>query len=207
MRRSIFQEAYFVNSVEEAAQRWAREFGAGPFFVVRSQGTEEFSYRGTDIEADVSYAFGYLGDMMIQFIEQHDEKPSIYRDMYKRGEEGFHHIGYLVSDFGAERQRLLDLGYELATELYVDGVNAAYFDTRSLNGVFTEIHGDPPHMLGLFAVWKRLHEEREKYAPVIEIADMPLYKPVPMIPKTGASTKAGDATSSIKYSLWDEKKG
>ena len=39
-------------------------------------------YRGTDQEADVSYAFGYLGDVMIQFIVQHDETPSIYRDMY-----------------------------------------------------------------------------------------------------------------------------
>ena len=53
---------------------------------------------GTPQEADVSYAFGYVGDMMIQFIQQHDETPSIYRDMYKNGEEGYHHIGVLVSD-------------------------------------------------------------------------------------------------------------
>ena len=74
-----------------------------------------FAYRGRDVEADVSYAFGYLGDMMIQFIEQHDDKPSIYRDMYTNGEEGFHHVAYLVSDFAGERQRWLDMGYEIAT--------------------------------------------------------------------------------------------
>ena len=50
------------------------------------------TYRGTPEEADVSYAFGYLGDMMFQFIQQHDEKKAIYRDMFANGEEGFHHV-------------------------------------------------------------------------------------------------------------------
>ncbi len=201
MRRVIFQEAYFVNSVDEAAERWARDLGAGPFFAVRKQGTDEFSYRGTDIEAEVSYAFGYFGDMMIQFIEQHDEKPSIYRDMYARGEEGFHHIAYLVSDFAAERQRMIDAGYELATELKVDGVNAAYFDTRALNGIFTEIHGDPPHMLGLFAVWKRLHEARMPGdKAVLEIQDMPTYQVAPMLRAANAG-----ASAQKSYSLFNER--
>ena len=34
----------------------------------------------------------------------------------------------------------------------------AYFDTRSVNGCFTEIHGDPPRILGRFAELKRAHE-------------------------------------------------
>lgn len=182
--RPLFQEAYYVRSIDEAAQKWAKAFGAGPFFMVRHHHCEEFTYRGTAVEADVSYAFGYLGDMMIQFIEQHDDKPSIYRDMFKAGEEGFHHIAYLVSDFAAERQRWLDMGYELATELYADEVNAAYFDTRSLNGAFTEIHGDPPHIMGLFAVWKRAHDARDANTPAtIEIDDIRTYQRAPLLPK------------------------
>lgn len=199
--RHIFQEAYFVNDVEAAARRWAAELGAGPFFLVRDQGTDFFSYRGTPVEARVSYAFGYLGGMMIQLIEQHDDLDSIYRDMFAPGEEGFHHIGYLVSDFAAERERLLGLGYELATELAVDGVNAAYFDTRSLNGVFTEIHGDPPHMLGLFENWRRLHQlRRDELPPVMNIADMPSYtmaEPVPL--REGAQARRQPSRS---YSLF-----
>lgn len=112
----------------------------------------EFSYRGTTEQADVSYAFGYLGDLMIQFIEQHDETPSIYTEMFRRGQEGFHHTAYLVHDFAAERSRMIDLGYPLACELWADDVNAAYFDTRALNGGFTEIHGDPGHILSVFAL-------------------------------------------------------
>lgn len=180
----LFQCAYYVQSIDAAAEKWTKAFGAGPFFMARHHRCEEFTYRGTAVEADVCYAFGYLGDTMIQFIEQHDDKPSIYRDMYKAGEEGFHHIAYLVSDFAAERQRWLDMGYALATELYADGVNAAYFDTRALNGGFTEIHGDPPHIMGLFGVWKRAHDARDGNTPVtIESSDIQTYQRAPLLPR------------------------
>jgi len=185
MKRELFQQAYFVRSIDDAAKNWADAFGAGPFCMVRHHDCEEFTYRGQAVEADVSYAFGYLGEQMIQFIEQHDDKPSIYMDMFEQGEEGFHHIAYLVSDFAAERQWWLDRGYELATELYADEVNAAYFDTRSLNGVFTEIHGDPPHIMGLFAHWKRLHDARtDDTPPTYEIEDLKFFQRAPLLPKT-----------------------
>ena len=154
----LFQYAYFVNDLETSINKWAKLYYAGPFSVTSHHVTDKFHYRGQDVEADVSYAFGYLGDMMIQFIQQHDDKPSIYRDMYKAGEEGYHHVGLLVHEFEAEYKRMLDLGFVDACRLYADDVDACYFDTRSLNGGFTELHGDPSHILGTFAQWKRAHE-------------------------------------------------
>ena len=154
----FFQQAYLVNDLEESITKWSDLYRAGPFRITPHHKTEKFAYRGTPQEADVSYAFGYLGDTMIQFIQQHDETPSIYRDMFAAGEEGFHHVACLVHDFAAERQRFVDAGFEVACELWADGVDAAYIDTRSVNGVFTEIHGDPPHILGSFANLKRAHE-------------------------------------------------
>ena len=143
-------------------QSWSDLFGAGPFVMTHHHKTDRFDYRGTDHEADVSYAFGYLGDMMIQFIVQHDDTPSIYRDMYPGGPPdgaGFHHVGVLVDDFEAEfHQAWSRPGFVCATRLYADGVDAAYFDTREANDCFTEIHGDPPHILGAFAGWRRAHE-------------------------------------------------
>ena len=73
----------------------------------------------------------------------------------------------LVHDFAEERQRFIDAGFEVACELWADGVNAAYIDTRSVNGGFTELHGDPPHILGSFARWKRQHELYRPGDPVI----------------------------------------
>jgi catechol 2,3-dioxygenase-like lactoylglutathione lyase family enzyme len=154
----LFQHAYYVNDLEASIHKWAKLFYAGPFVLVPHHKTDKFHYRDTPTEADVSYAFGYLGDMMIQFIQQHDDKPSIYRDMFKKGEEGFHHVGLLVHDFEAEYDRLKKAGFADACRLYADQVDAAYFDTRSVNGCFTEIHGDPKHILGTFAQWRRAHE-------------------------------------------------
>ncbi|MGA1298737.1 MAG: VOC family protein [Ilumatobacteraceae bacterium] len=163
----IFQEAYLVDDLERSAHDWNRVYGAGPFVIARHHRCDEFTYRDTSAQADVSYAFGYLGDTMIQLIVQHDDTPSIYRDMYASGEYGYHHSAYLVSDFVAERQRLVDLGFTPACELFADGVHASYFDTRSVNGGFTEIHGDPPHILQAFAQWRRAHEIHRPGDPVI----------------------------------------
>ncbi len=171
-RHPLFQHAYLVNDLQESIERWAELFGAGPFVVVPHHTTDRFTYRGTPQEADVSYAFGYLGEQMIQFIQQHDDTPSIYRDMYAAGEEGFHHVGVLVHDYQAERRRLLDLGYDLACELYADGVDAAYFDTRRDTGGFTEIHGDPPRILAAFAQWRRAHDLRRPGDPPIVARDL-----------------------------------
>jgi len=160
-RYELFQQAYLVADLDAAIVEWTDVFGAGPFVVAPHHQTDRFDYRGTSHQADVSYAFGYLGDQMIQFIVQHDDTPSIYRDMYPAGSYGFHHVGVLVSDFEREFSRLEGLGFECATRLYADGVDAAYFDTRVATGGFTELHGDPPHILDAFASWRRAHESRE----------------------------------------------
>lgn len=166
-RYEFFQEAYLVNDIEAACEKWARLYGAGPFVVTPHHKTDRFMYRDTPDEADVSYAFGYLGDMMIQFIQQHDDTPSIYRDMYAAGEEGFHHVGVLVNDYEGEKRRLLEMGFALACELHADRVDACYFDTRSTSGGFTELHDDPPHILSTFAGWRRAHTLRRPGDPAI----------------------------------------
>ena len=165
----LFQQAYVVADLEAAAGAWSRLLGAGPFAIRAHHRAQRFAYRGTAQEADVSYAFGYLGDMMIQLIEQHDDTPSIYRDMYPAGAEGFHHVATLVHDFPAARQHFLDQRFELACELWTGGVDAAYFDTRSVTGGFTEIHGDPPYILETFDAWRRAHAaHRPGDPPILE---------------------------------------
>ena len=132
----LFQQAYVVSDLDASVRRWSDLFGAGPFAIRWHHVAPRFTYRGTPAQADVSYAFGYLGDVQVQLIQQHDDTPSIYRDMYGPDEEGFHHVACLVHDFAAARQHFLDHGFELACELWTGGVDAAYFDTRSATGGF-----------------------------------------------------------------------
>lgn len=157
--RRPFQHAFLVNDLEDGVAQWVNAVGAGPFFHVPHDRTDWFRYRGENIEADVSYAFGYAGDTQIQLIEQHDDKPSIYREMYEPGETGFHHIGILCDDYARERQRYLDKGFEIATELRIGDASAIYFDTRAAIGGYTEFHDAPDGIDGLFGRWKRAHDE------------------------------------------------
>jgi len=156
-----FQQAYFVDELERAATLWHHSFGAGPFFITEHHRCDTFTYRGSDHQADVSYAFGYLGDMMIQFIVQHDDTPSIYLDMFPDGRPpgglAFHHSGFLVHDVHAVTDELVAKGFDLGTALFADGVDATYVDTRPLNGGFTEYHGDPPHIIDAFTRWREAH--------------------------------------------------
>jgi Glyoxalase/Bleomycin resistance protein/Dioxygenase superfamily len=165
----LFQHAYVVTDLDGAVRRWSELFGAGPFALRWHHVAPRFAYRGTAAQADVSYAFGYLGDIQVQLIQQHDDTPSIYRDMYGPDEEGFHHVATLVHDFASARQHFLDHGFELACELHTGGVDAAYFDTRSATGGFTEIHGDPPYILDTFARWRAAHASHSPDAdPVLD---------------------------------------
>ena len=82
-------------------------------------------------------------------------------DRYRLAGDGMHGIDIqrhalllhrFEGGFRCVRRELLEkMGFECATRLYADGVDAAYFDTREVNGCFTEIHGDPPHILAAFA--------------------------------------------------------
>jgi hypothetical protein len=157
IRHPIRQYAWFVDDIDEACRKWNKMLGAGPFFVVRHHIAEGFTYRGEPIEADVSYAFGQAGPAHIQFIAQHDDTPSIYRDMYKKGESGFHHVGVLVPNVQEEVRRFNEAGYETACELW-GGDYVAYMDCREDMGCFVELHGDAPVIQQLFDGWQTEHE-------------------------------------------------
>lgn len=158
IKRPIFQYAYFVGDIDAAVRKWVDLFGAGPFFVVRHHRSEGyFRYRGTETQADVSYAFAYCGPVQIQLIAQHDDQPSIYREMYAAGREGFHHVGILSAEFERDKAELAAQGLDLAIEMW-SGADVVYFDARKEIGGFVEIHGASPVIADLFAVWKNAHD-------------------------------------------------
>ncbi|MAI55548.1 MAG: hypothetical protein CBC55_13585 [Gammaproteobacteria bacterium TMED95] len=157
----VFQYAYFVDNIEQAATQFSTLLGAGPFFVAKHHKTEQFWYRNEPIEADVSYAFAYAGDAQIQLIEQHDETPSIYRDMFAPGTFGLHHVARLVEDYASAKGELSSAGFELACELHADGVWAAYFDTRSAIHCYTEVHSISDNILATFDRWRTANRDFE----------------------------------------------
>lgn len=165
----IFQAAYLVADIEDAAGQWAATTGAGPFFVTEHHVADRFAYRGTTDEADVTYAFGYSGSLQIQLVQQHDDTPSIYRDMFPDGGYGHHHVARLVHDYNGHRERLLDAGHELACELHANGIDAAYFDTRAAIGCYTELHSHTDRIEATFARWRDAHDAWDGNGPCLRV--------------------------------------
>lgn len=163
LQRPIFQYAWFVDDVVEASKRWHKTFGAGPFFIVPhhhvsgADPKDYWRYRGTDVQSDVSYAFGYCGPVQIQFIQQHDDKASIYTEMYQPGKFGFHHVGIYSEDFKRDRAHLDALGMKPALELW-GGADVVYYDGMDLVGCFVEIHDRSELIDNVFANWKTAHD-------------------------------------------------
>ena len=59
--RALFQHAYLVRDLRRSIEVWSSVFGAGPFALAPNHETDTFTYRGTTVEADVSYATVYSG--------------------------------------------------------------------------------------------------------------------------------------------------
>ncbi|GIR36971.1 MAG: hypothetical protein CM15mP49_23560 [Actinomycetota bacterium] len=92
-----------MSTTSKKRAKWNRVTGAGPFFVTKDTGATG-TYTGEEMTVPLDYGFGYHGDTHVQFIQQNDEGPSIYRDMFQAGEEGFHHIGCSVPDDDIEKK-------------------------------------------------------------------------------------------------------
>ena len=164
MRYPIEQYAYHVDNIDDACARWAQMFGAGPFFMDRHFAPppgRDFveTYRGQPSHVDLTYAWGQCGpDHHIQLIEQHDDEPSIYRDMFRKGQTGLHHIAICLPDVSHERARFAAAGYPSVTEIHVGGSLAvAYVDARPLLGCFVELYTENPNSRRNFNAWKAAH--------------------------------------------------
>lgn len=157
LKHPIVQQAYVVADMDSACRQWTTLLGAGPFYVSRHHRSDCVTYRGEPSEPDLSYGFGYAGTTQIQLIEQHDDTPSCYRDMYAKGEEGFHHVAILVPDFEAEKRRFEQCGHPAITEL-ISAARVAYMDTRSVLGCFVELYEDNPGVRESFRAWHAAHE-------------------------------------------------
>jgi Glyoxalase/Bleomycin resistance protein/Dioxygenase superfamily len=137
----IRQNAFIVEDLDEAACRWARSFKIGPFFCLRHLKFDEIRYRGASVDLDISLALAFSGDLNIELIEQHNDGPSAYRDVYPKGCEGFHHVLVYPDEFDVEVARYADLGFQTAMTGVSKGggLRFAYIDTHAELGFMLEI--------------------------------------------------------------------
>lgn len=135
------QVAYHVPDPVAAAERCARDFGWGPFFLMEHIALERAAWRGRPAEFDHSSAYGQAGGMMVELITQHNDGPSALRDLYAPGESGLHHVACFVPDLAA------------ALDAFAARGNAIALDARTATGVdfaMVDVVAELGHMLELY---------------------------------------------------------
>jgi len=153
IQRQIVQNAYVVNDVFQSALRMVDLIGAGPFFVLEHIALSECLYRGKQVHFDHTSAYGQCGPIMIELVQQNNDAPSAFRDMYAPGEEGLHHVASFVDDFDAEVARYAALGFEAANlATTTGGTRFAYIDTTSLLGHMVEFYEDDQGVRDFYAM-------------------------------------------------------
>lgn len=132
----VIQFAYVVPNLQDAIARYVETFGVGPWFVRGPFTPPAARYLGEPTGLTLSLARAFIGDMMVEFIEQHDDGPSVYRQVIDAG-YGFHHWAIGTDDPDADIGRFATAGYPVVFQDRVpSGARVIYVDaTKTLPGM------------------------------------------------------------------------
>lgn len=170
MTERIIQNAYYVPNIDEGIQQFHHLWGLGPFFVRRHIDLENVLYRGHPAELDISAAYTQAGDLMIELVTQHDDAPSIFRDMYSADEGGFHHVALDFGDHDERVHHFNQLGYESVTSFKTaEGRGATYLDTMAAVGHATEIYIVNDSLFHLYSEVKHASEHWDGEHLILEL--------------------------------------
>ena len=149
---ALAQVAYHVPDIEVAANEMAERVGAGPFYVVRNIELATCEHRGQPSQFVHSSAYGQWGDVMVEFVQQDNDAPSPFRDLYAPGESGLHHTACIVDDLDACYQHFAQLGLPLATQAVTKtGTEFSFLDATASLGHFIEVYEGSETLLGFYA--------------------------------------------------------
>jgi hypothetical protein len=149
----VRQLAYKVNDLEAAAAAHHRQFGSGPFFVLRHIALASSHHRGVERPFDHSSAYGQWGSVMVELVVQHNPHNSALHEMFPHGSgaEGLHHAALFVDDLEAEIARFECEGAPLAQlSVTQTGTAFAFVDTRASLGHMLELYEPTPQLTGFY---------------------------------------------------------
>ena len=138
------QLGFVVRDLDAAVRHWIEVLGIGPFlFLDKGTGRppNPSFFRGNRVVVELRLAFGFVGDVQIELIEQVNDAPSPYREFLAQGREGLQHLGYWVHDYDDARQRVEAAGYEPEFVIPIPGQTQpiVYYRSPSVLGPMLEI--------------------------------------------------------------------
>jgi len=161
------QIAYHVPDPERAAREFARRFGWGPFFLFEHIALSKCLYRGAPAVFDHSSAYGQAGELMVELITQHDDRPSVLRDLYARDAVGVHHVAHFVSDLPQALERARAAGADVALDACtLTGTSFAMLDTSRELGHMTELYEGTGDLLKFYRYVRRAAQDWDGREPL-----------------------------------------
>lgn len=136
------QHAYFVADAAAAAERWSKTFGAGPFFLMEHIPLADVVIRGVPGSLDHTSAYGQLGDIMVELVQQNCAAASVFTDY----PAGLHHMATFAEDLDVALTELATAGVPTAmtATTATGGLRFAFADARALCGHYIELYQDEP---------------------------------------------------------------
>lgn len=133
------QVGYVVKDIEKSMLQWA-ELGIGPWFYAQEVPVDNFLYKNTPSDLQMSVALANSGFVQIELIQQRNDAPSLYRDFLETVGEGMHHIAYWTEKFDEQSKLFLDNSYTIGHSGSI-GVNGrfTYFIKEALPETIIEL--------------------------------------------------------------------
>jgi len=138
----IRQIAYIVQDVDASVRAWHRQMGVSPFIVIRHCNPfVGMTYRGNPCAGiDMSVALSMIGTVQLEFIQQHCQTPSIYREAMARNHTGLHHYAFYSRDFELLYRHALANGMEAVVTSGPPGMlSMAYVESTTIPGLICEL--------------------------------------------------------------------
>lgn len=122
----IGQIGYIVTDLDAAVQQWTESIGLGPWQIFNPAPFDNLRYKGEPSDAEVGFALAFMGEVQIELIQQHNDAPSMYRDILDTYGEGVQHICFYPDDYDAALAAGLAAGMTIAQDGDIWGVDFAY---------------------------------------------------------------------------------
>ena len=98
----IHHVGYVVEDLRAGAERFARDFGAGPFSRMEHIAFDAVTFEGAPAVYDHSSAFGAWGPILVELTQVHDAQPAGLAAALTPPGGGVGHVAWLADDLEAE---------------------------------------------------------------------------------------------------------
>jgi hypothetical protein len=141
-----------VPDLRAAIDSWVDSAGVGPFVWFDGVPFADGRHRGAPADFPASTAaIENAGDLQIELECQDNDDPGVFRDLFRRGEFGLHHMALICKDYDRERDTYVEAGAALAFEGRAGTSRTAWVDTSPTLGFMIELLEPSPGRDAMFA--------------------------------------------------------